>query len=272
MKLRSFGVCSALTAALAVPAAAVMLPLVNECPPDAVLVGPTCVDRYEASVWMPPEVDNGNLVLKDILKVIKRGSATFELLVEFGWTQVSPGRSCAPSFPSTFPADGQWTKPLYAVSIPGVPPTACVTWFQADQACRLSGKHLLTNLEWQDAAAGTPDTGVDDGTIYCNVASADVVNTGSRSSCTSKWGAVDMVGNVSEWVAEWVPASTWCSGWGGFSDDLMCLAGASTTQTSPGALLRGGDFTSGSNAGPLAVVGSFPAKSPSSYVGFRCAR
>jgi hypothetical protein len=30
------------------------------------------------------------------------------------------------------------------VSIPGVLPTTCTTWFQAEQACRLSGKRLLT--------------------------------------------------------------------------------------------------------------------------------
>ncbi|TMB58699.1 MAG: hypothetical protein E6J56_02125, partial [Deltaproteobacteria bacterium] len=26
----------------------------RRCPPDAVLVGPACVDRYEASVWSIP--------------------------------------------------------------------------------------------------------------------------------------------------------------------------------------------------------------------------
>src|SRR5262249_43834089 len=48
---------------------------------------------------------------------------------------------------------------VYALSIPGVKPTACITWFQANQACLLSGKRLLTNREWQGAATGTPDPG-----------------------------------------------------------------------------------------------------------------
>jgi hypothetical protein len=65
-----------------------------------------------------------------------------------------------------------------------------------------------------------------------------------------------MVGNLDEWVADWVPLSTDCSSWGGLSDDLMCLTGASTAAGGPGALLRGGDFRSRSSAGPLAVVGS----------------
>jgi hypothetical protein len=38
---------------------------------------------------------------------------------------------------------------VYALSIPGVQPSTCITWFQANQACLLSGKRLLTNREWQ---------------------------------------------------------------------------------------------------------------------------
>src|SRR5262249_17183145 len=132
-------------------------------------------------------------------------------------TQVSAesGLACSPAFPGTFPANGQLTAPLYAVSIPGVPPTACVTWFQAVQACRQSGKRLLTNQEWQAAAAATPEGAAgDDGTTQCNTGTAgDAVNTGSRSACKSFYGAFDMVGNVDEWVADWVPRSTGCSNW-----------------------------------------------------------
>jgi hypothetical protein len=36
-------------------------------------------------------------------------------------------------------------------------------------------------------------------------------------------------------VADWVPLSTACTGWGGESDDRMCLAGASTEVGGPGA-------------------------------------
>lgn len=60
-----------------------------------------------------------------------------------------------------------------------------------------------------------------------------------------------MVGNVTEWTADWVPQSTACPGWSGFSGDTMCLSGASTTAFGPGALLRGGFFFGGTNAGPL---------------------
>ncbi len=64
-----------------------------------------------------------------------------------------------------------------------------------------------------------------------------------------------MVGNVSEWVADWVPMSTASPGWGVFSGDHMSLSGASTTATTPAALLRGGTIGFTSSAGPLYVAG-----------------
>ncbi len=105
----------------------------------------------------------------------------------------------------------------------------------------------------------------------CNVSSGSVANTGSAAGCVSDVGAFDMVGNVDQWVADWVPRSTACPGWGGFSDDLMCLAGASTTDV-PGALLRGGHFGRGSDAGVFAVNGEFTLLAGVNAVGFRAAR
>lgn len=119
---------------------------------------------------------------------------------------------------------------------------------------------------------GTPDPGTDNGSSDCNVGNtAAVTNIGSRSLYVSDSGAFDTVGNLWEWVADWVPLSTACPGWGVFSDDFNCLAGASTT-SGPGALFRGGDFISGASAGPLAVSGLDQPSSASEFVGFRCVR
>ncbi len=121
------------------------------------------------------------------------------------------------------------------------------------------------------AVAGTPDPGLDNGATDCNTWSVfGRVPTGSRASCVSNWGTYDMVGNLWEWVADWVPLSTAAPGWGGFSNDWMGLAGASA-DAGPGALVRGGYFSAGSNAGPLAVV-NFQPSDPIYYIGFRCAR
>src|SRR5437870_2175782 len=232
----------------------------RRCAPDAVQVGPVCVDKYEASVWSVP---TGN---DQLLANIRRGRATVSHLAAGGAVQMGaiPMTGCTGTdYGPTFPPNGNWTAPLFAASVAGVPPSTCVTWFQAEQACRLAGKRLLTNQEWQAAAAGTPDSGsADDGSTTCVTNSAGPANTGSRSNCKSNWGAFDMVGNVWEWVADWVPHSTSCPGWGGFSDDVMCLAGADTT-AGPGALFRGGYWPDGADAGVFAVVGvSIPSGSP----------
>jgi formylglycine-generating enzyme required for sulfatase activity len=247
--------------------------LTLRCPPDSVKVGNVCIDIYEASVWQIPSTNAA------LIRRVQLGRVTLGDLTNGGATQVSPAFTCSPGFPATFDATGNWTSPLFAVSVAGVVPTSCVTWFQAEQACALSGKRLLTNQEWQRAAAGTPDPGTDDGGTDCNVGGLSrPIDTGSRAKCVSNWGAFDMVGNLEEWVADWVPQSTDCPGWGAFSDDVMCLAGASTTATGPSALVRGGGFTNFTAAGvfalgarPATTLGNSPALARKS-LGFRCAR
>jgi formylglycine-generating enzyme required for sulfatase activity len=262
----------------AAPAFAVTLPIITKCPPDAVLVGQTCVDKYEASVWQVPATSLGGRSNTGLINKIRKGTVKLADLTAGGATQISPSSSCTPAIPSTFPLNGQWTAPVYAVSIAGVHPTACVSWFQADQACALSGKRLLTNAEWQRAAAGTPDPGTDNGTTDCNISAAgDATDTGARSSCKSSWGAFDMVGNLYEWVSDWVPLSTTCPGWGSgffFNGDFQCFAGADTSSVGggPGALMRGGDFDNGSDAGVFAIRGSLQPSGSDQFLGFRCGR
>ncbi len=169
------------------------------------------------------------------------------------------------------------TDDIFAASLLGMTPSAYITWFQAQAACKNSRKRLPSNAEWQAAVIGTPDPGPDDGTSDCHTASAvAAVNTGSRSNCKSADGAFDMVGNLAEWVAEWVPRSpsaVTCGSWSSVSltGDSQCLAGAATTGE-PGALLRGGSFGYGSSAGPLAIFGTEPPSTSYMTIGARCAR
>ena len=236
------------------------------CGPDSVPVGTVCMDQYESSVWRVPNpsTTNASLVAK-----IRLGTASATDLTAGGATQL--GTSVDDYAPCT--DNGQsCADDIYAVSLPVVVPGANITWFQAQEACANSAKRLPTSAEWQLGATGTPDAGPDNGTTNCNTNSSSVTPTGTRKDCQSARGAFDMVGNLDEWVAEWVPLSTACSTWGGLSDDFMCLFGANTSDVSPGALLRGGDFRSRTSAGPLAVIGSGGPFNSRPFIGFRCAR
>jgi len=239
----------------------------TRCAPDAVVSATVCMDKYEASVWRVPASTTIN---KSLVAKIQQGKATAANLAAGGATQLGvSGNDYAPCA-----STGQnCTNDIYAVSLPGVKPSANITWFQAQVACKNARKRLPSNAEWQAAVVGTPDPGPDNGTTDCNTQSVfTTVATGSRSSCVSTDGAFDMVGNLDEWVADWVPVPTDCPNWGTFSNDAMCLAGASTLTPGAAALVRGGDFyLFGSSAGPLAVGGDLTWDA-NGLVGFRCAR
>jgi len=268
------------------------------CPADSIAVGPVCIDRFEASVWQIPASK------KSLIAKMKRGDVTLAQLVAGGAQQVSAmteGTCAEVSYPPTFPNDGAWTQPLYAASVAGVLPTTCTSWFQAQQACRLSGKRLLTNEEWQAAAAGTPDPGVlDDQTTTCAVASPFGVLTGARSGCKSSWGLQDMVGNAWEWVAEWGEQASGCGRWlPTMGDDLACIgegeevapAGWPTSRNglwrparfvlieeptpgpnTPAGVIRGGNFGIQDRSGVFAYYQALSPTTRSRSTGFRCAR
>src|SRR5262249_56395227 len=212
-------------------------------PPDSVVSGTVCIDTYEASVWRVPNATTTN---KALVAKIQQGKATAADLAAGGARQL--GISFPPDYGPCGASGQNCADDIYAVSLPGVRPSASITWFQALAACKNARKRLPSNAEWQGAAAGAPDPGPDHGTTDCNTNSVfSRVNTGSRSSCKSARGAFDMVGNLDEWVADWVTRSTTCGSWSAAASptaDAQCLTAAATAGA-PGALLRGGDVASG---------------------------
>jgi hypothetical protein len=240
----------------------------EECPVNMVPVGPICVDMYEASVWSQPPDADGN----------PQGTRFGEVLS----TGCEHGVDDYPCSDNGNDCSAGAANPIYAASVPGVTPSRCITWFQAQQACANVGKRLLTNAEWQMAAAGTDDSGADDATAACNIfpgPGSEPEPTGSRANCVSNWGVFDMVGNVWEWVEDWMQDNDHSDG-GSQSSDLYgndLILGMDDAHPLidrfPPALFRGGGlFPNVSFAGVFALFADSAPSFSGPDFGFRCAK
>ena len=108
---------------------------------------------------------------------------------------------------------GKANRPFFKVCIDkyeypdreGTVPHVNVSFSDAQKFCEKSGKRLCTVEEWQWACSGIEAYLYPYGKVLekdnCNTDGGRAVEpSGNRNKCISKFGAVDMTGNVFEWV------------------------------------------------------------------------
>jgi formylglycine-generating enzyme required for sulfatase activity len=114
--------------------------------------------------------------------------------------------ACSPPHPN----NGDYGNPAYTVH-----PVWLVNWFDAADYCAWAGKRLPTEAEWEKAARGSSDTRMfpwgnepaDCTRMNFDNCAGGTAPVGSYPDGQSPYGAMDMAGNVSEWVNDWYQSS-----------------------------------------------------------------
>lgn len=125
---------------------------------------------------------------------------------------VSAGMCAPPGGPTPFDTDCE--QPVVGEAFP----VTCVSWFSAQDYCQYRGQRLPTEAEWEKAARG------ENGNTYpwgngdpnCNLAQYNDCGNSlepadSNPGGASPYGALNMSGNVFEWVSDWYGATYYAS-------------------------------------------------------------